>query len=81
MDESIAACDGCKYVGGYNGTYCMNGLISEAAVAWHGEEYLLSNMERSITAIPKEAVTHWMPLPPDHIDDTNKMAKLPKKET
>lgn len=26
-------CAGCPYQGGFNGTYCMNGLVSEAADA------------------------------------------------
>ena len=31
--STVEDCDGCPYIGGYNGTYCMNGLITEAADA------------------------------------------------
>ena len=31
--DTVEDCAGCPYQGGYKGTYCMNGLISEAADA------------------------------------------------
>ena len=31
--DTVEDCDGCPYQGGYKGTYCMNGLVSEAANA------------------------------------------------
>ena len=31
--DTVEDCDGCPYQGGYKGTYCMNGLIEEAADA------------------------------------------------
>lgn len=31
--DTVEDCVGCPYQGGYKGTYCMNGLISEAADA------------------------------------------------
>ena len=31
--DTVEDCAGCPYQGGYKGTYCMNGLVSEAADA------------------------------------------------
>lgn len=31
--DTVEDCAGCPYQGGYKGTYCMNGLIDEAAGA------------------------------------------------
>ncbi len=31
--DTVEDCAGCLYQGGYKGTYCMNGLITEAADA------------------------------------------------
>ena len=31
--DTVEDCTGCPYQGGYKGTYCMNGLIDEAADA------------------------------------------------
>ena len=31
--DTVEDCAGCPYQGGYKGTYCMNGLIEEAANA------------------------------------------------
>lgn len=31
--DTVEDCAGCPYRGGYKGTYCMNGLITEAAEA------------------------------------------------
>ena len=31
--DTFEDCHGCPYEGGYKGTYCMNGLITEAADA------------------------------------------------
>lgn len=33
MSDTVEDCVGCPYQGGYKGTYCMNGLIAEAADA------------------------------------------------
>jgi len=33
VSDTVEDCAGCPYQGGYKGTYCMNGLISEAADA------------------------------------------------
>lgn len=33
ISDTVEDCAGCPYQGGYKGTYCMNGLISEAADA------------------------------------------------
>ena len=33
ISDTVEDCAGCPYQGGYKGTYCMNGLISEAANA------------------------------------------------
>ena len=33
ISDTVEDCTGCPYQGGYKGTYCMNGLISEAADA------------------------------------------------
>lgn len=31
--DTVEDCAGCPYQGGYKGTYCMNGLVAEAADA------------------------------------------------
>ena len=33
LSDTVEDCAGCPYQGGYKGTYCMNGLITEAADA------------------------------------------------
>lgn len=33
LSDAVEGCAGCPYQGGYKGTYCMNGLIAEAADA------------------------------------------------
>lgn len=33
VSDTVEDCAGCPYQGGYKGTYCMNGLITEAADA------------------------------------------------
>ena len=33
VSDTVEDCAGCPYQGGYKGTYCMNGLIAEAADA------------------------------------------------
>lgn len=33
LSDTVEDCAGCPYQGGYNGTYCMNGLITDAADA------------------------------------------------
>lgn len=57
--DTVEDCAGCPYIGGYNGTYCMNGLITEAADAIE----VLSK---------KEKTTQWIPvterLPDDRRD-------------
>lgn len=49
--STVEDCDGCPYTGGYNGTYCMNGLVTEAADAI---EELTKALERS-----KEYEAFW----------------------
>lgn len=33
VSDTVEDCVGCPYQGGYKGTYCMNGLVTEAADA------------------------------------------------
>ena len=63
--DTVEDCAGCPYQGGYKGTYCMNGLISEAGDAIeamcemvataHGE---LSNVIQSY----EESKPRWVPV-------------------
>ncbi len=39
-------CTGCPYQGGYKGTYCMNGLIEEAADAIEALSEYVNTMRR-----------------------------------
>lgn len=48
VSDTVEDCAGCPYQGGYKGTYCMNGLVSEAADAIEG----LSKMEKTTQWIP-----------------------------
>ena len=43
--DTVEDCAGCPYQGGYKGTYCMNGLIAEAADAIEELQKRLSRAE------------------------------------
>ena len=45
--DTVEDCAGCQYQGGYKGTYCMNGLISEAADA-------IEHMQKTILRLEDE---------------------------
>lgn len=56
---TVEDCTGCPYIRGYNGTYCMNGLVTEAADAIE-------------VFSKKEKTTQWIPvterLPDMHVE-------------
>lgn len=45
LSDTVEDCAGCPYQGGYKGTYCMNGLITDAADAI---EELSKRIDRAI---------------------------------
>ena len=48
-------CAGCPYQGGYKGTFCMNGLISEAADAIEAQDRHILTLQHEMMA---EAESH-----------------------
>lgn len=48
VSDTVEDCAGCPYQGGYKGTYCMNGLVSEAADVIEGLSKKESTTTRTI---------------------------------
>ena len=66
--DTVEDCAGCPYQGGYKGTYCMNGLVAEAADAI---EELQAQLMYSNDAAKKiaEKVPKWIPVTEDTPSD------------
>lgn len=67
--DTVEDCAGCPYQGGYKGTYCMNGLIAEAADAieelsmkLHGDEAAIAGMKREIERMVVAGKPRWIPV-------------------
>ena len=59
--DTVEDCAGCQYQGGYKGTYCMNGLISEAADAIEELQAQLMFSNDAAKSIA-EKVPKWIPV-------------------
>ena len=59
--DTVEDCAGCSYQGGYKGTYCMNGLIEEAADAIEEQDMCYRHLERDYKALCAY-LPRWIPV-------------------
>ncbi len=57
ISDTVEDCAGCPYQGGYKGTYCMNGLISEAADAIEELSVVVRAQKAVLDKFPR-----WIPV-------------------
>ena len=64
ISDTVEDCAGCPYQGGYKGTYCMNGLISEAADAIEELSVVVRAQKAVLDKFPR-----WIPVTEDTPSD------------
>lgn len=55
--DTVEDCAGCPYIRGYNGTYCMNGLVTEAADAIEALSVVVRAQKAVLDKFPR-----WIPV-------------------
>ena len=70
ISDTVEDCAGCPYIGGYNGTYCMNGLITEAADAIDELTRENESLAKSVNEASEILRRRWIPV----------TERLPKQE-